>query len=119
MTIKYKDDFNFTYEEIINSIDSKYFTKNEVYNIYFLLNKGNELNKKELNNYKHSLKKIIQKSILDTLIKKILAKNNFITKNIDVLDKYKKILEIKNNEEKGILKALLFAEILKSKKGSL
>ena len=72
-----------------------------------------------MNNYKHSLKKIIQKSISDTLIKKILAKYDFITKNIDVLDKYKKILEIKNNKEKEVLKAFLFATILKNKKGSL
>jgi len=119
MAIKYSDDFNFTYKKIEKSIDSKYFTKTEVNDIYFLLNKENELNEKELKNYKHSLKKIIQKSISDTLIKKILAKYDFITKNIDVLDKYKKILEIKNNKEKEVLKAFLFATILKNKKGSL
>jgi len=43
---------------------------------------------------------------------------SFFGNGINILDKYKKIIE-KNNEEKEILKALLFAEILKSKKGSL
>jgi hypothetical protein len=118
MVIKYKDDFNFTYEEIINSLDSKYFTKNEVHDIYFLLNKENELNEKELKNYKLSLKKIIQKPITEKF-KNILAKKNFVIKNLDVLNTYRKIIEIENNEEKEVLKSFLFATILKSKKGSL
>ena len=119
MAIKYSDDFNFTYKKIVQSIDSKYFTKTEVNDIYFLLGKVNDLDTKELKNYKNSLKAMTQKTKSIKYVAKILAYNDFMTKDIDILDKYKKILEVKNNEEKEVLKALLFSGILKSKKGSL
>jgi hypothetical protein len=65
MAIKYKDDFNFTYKEIIKSLNSKYFTKSEVYDIYFLLSKENKLNEKDWKEYKSKLKKIIQKPVTE------------------------------------------------------
>ncbi len=119
MAIKYSNDFNFTYKKIVQSTDSKYFTKTEVNDIYFLLGKINALDKKELKNFRDSLKSIINNNISVKDVKKILAYYNIINKKIDSLTKYKKILEVKNNEKKEVLKALLFAEILKNKKGSL
>lgn len=116
MAVEYKDYFNFSYKEIVDSLDSRYFTKNEMNDIYFLLGKEKELDKKELINHKNKLKKIMQKPVTKEF-KKVLAKYNFIkNKNENVFSKYKKILEIENNEEKEILKGFLFANVFKNRK---
>ena len=116
MAIKYSDDFNFRYKEIIKVLDSKYFTKMEVNDIYFLLGKINELDKKELKIFKDSLKTMMDKTISSKDRTKILAYYNIMAKNIDSLAKYKEILEIKDYKIKKVLKIFLFKEVLKNKK---